>query len=66
MNELRMDTNRLVLHMLKDPEYDTYEVFAPNLKTAPSYKTTAGKIKGGYGYISKHKEGMQVGISQER
>ena len=32
MNELRMDTNRLVLHMMGCPEYDVYEVFATSGK----------------------------------
>jgi len=38
MNELRMDTNRLVLHMMKDSGYDVYEAFATNSKTTPRFK----------------------------
>ena len=44
LNELRMDSNRLVLTMLEDPIYGQYDAFATN-RSGPTAKPPPGSTK---------------------
>ena len=45
LNELRMDSNRLVLQMLENKAYNQYEVFACNRSGEPTVNPPSGSTK---------------------
>ena len=45
LNELRMDSNRLVLQMLEDKAYSQYDVFACNRYSEPTVTPPSGSTK---------------------
>ena len=57
LNELRMDSNRLVLQMLGNKAYSQYDVFACNRSKNPTVNPPSGSTKKATEYIYKEASG---------